>query len=657
MCRAIVENVLSGTKAGFKATRNLVFNQKAKRSTMNRQKSRAIVENVLSGIKAGFKSILNYEHPFERKKMFNQRSSSKLSATLLALILGASVFMAGQVWAAKYVTDPTNGKIVTAPEYGGTFTYAMNNEPTAVDVWFHHGAVSVISGVLEKLGTVNWGIDRAEYNFVGLVQPEFATTGQLAESWEMPDDRTIVVKVRQGVHWHNKAPMIGRELTAKDIEYNFHRLMGLGKFAEAGPTNITQVLRTVSFESITATDKWTVVFKLKKPHLGALMGILEDWIAYMYPPEVFEQYGDAQDWRNLVGTGPFMLTDWVEGSSMTWDKNPDYWGYDEKYSQNRLPYVDQIRALTMPEVATQRAGLRSGKLDGLYGGTAIKSVDAAESLERANPEIKLWKRVTGSVFSTGLNINKPPFNDIRVRKAMQMALDLETINSAFFKGHGDTTPHGQVGDAVPGYFIPFEEWPAELKKVYDYNPEGAEALIDAAGYPRGADGIRFKTKLMHNVHKDLNYYQLLAAYWNKIGIDVEIDFPPIATWVARRTSRDFEMIEHEMAYGSLSDPLNPVNRFTNVPWNSAAVEDPVYDAMFEAAGAATTIEELQRLVKELDMYAIERHWTVWSPMNPNFDAFQPWIKGYDGEFTLSYIHRHFVLARLWIDQELKDRTQ
>ena len=370
--------------------------------------------------------------------------------------------------------------------------------------------------------------------------------------------------------------------------------------------------------------------------------------------EVIEQYGDANDWRNLVGTGPFMLTDWVEGSSVTWDKNPDYWGYDEKYPQNRLPYVDQIRDLTMPEVATRLAALRTGKLDSLYKGTAIQSVDAAESLERTNPEIELWTKVGASVFSTGLNVNKPPFNDIRVRKAMQMALDLETVNSVFFKGYGDPTPHGQVGDAVPGYFIPFEEWPAELKKVYDYDPEGAEALLDAAGYPRGADGIRFKTELMHNVHKDLNYYELVASYWNKIGIDVEIDFPPIATWVSRRTSRDFEMIEHEMAYGSLSDPLNPVNRFTNVPWNSAAVEDPVYDAMFEAAGAATDIDELQRLVKELDMYAIERHWVVWSPMNPTFDAFWPWVKGYNGEFTLGYMQKHFLLARVWIDQELKE---
>ena len=93
--RRIVENVLSGTKAGFKAILNLVFNQKAERSTMNRQKSRRIVENVLSGTKAGFKSILNLEHPFERKKMFNQKSSSTFSATLLALILMVAAFMAG----------------------------------------------------------------------------------------------------------------------------------------------------------------------------------------------------------------------------------------------------------------------------------------------------------------------------------------------------------------------------------------------------------------------------------------------------------------------------------------------------------------------------------------------------------------------------------
>ena len=99
--------------------------------------SRGLVDNVLSGTKACFKFIGNYEHPFARKKMDTQKSSSKLSATLLALILGASVFMAGQAWAAKYVTDPTTGKVVTAPEYGGTFTQVTMCEPSRnADAWY-----------------------------------------------------------------------------------------------------------------------------------------------------------------------------------------------------------------------------------------------------------------------------------------------------------------------------------------------------------------------------------------------------------------------------------------------------------------------------------------------------------------------------------------
>ena len=93
------------------------------------------------------------------------------------------------------------------------------------------------------------------------------------------------------------------------------------------------------------------------------------------PPEVIEQYGHVEDLRTLVGTGPYMLTDWVKGSSMTYTKNPDYWGTDQKYPQNRLPYIDQLRRVIMPEQATWLATLRSGKHDitGLAGDTAIHS--------------------------------------------------------------------------------------------------------------------------------------------------------------------------------------------------------------------------------------------------------------------------------------------
>ncbi len=93
--------------------------------------------------------------------MNRKKSSSKLSATLLALILGASVFMAGQVWAAKYVTDPTNGKVFSAPEYGGTITFAKQNDgaSTNVDLAVNGGAMSMIALVTEKLATLNWGLE------------------------------------------------------------------------------------------------------------------------------------------------------------------------------------------------------------------------------------------------------------------------------------------------------------------------------------------------------------------------------------------------------------------------------------------------------------------------------------------------------------------
>ena len=126
--------------------------------------------------------------------------------------------------------------------------------------------------------------------------------------------------------------MNGREFTADDVVFNFHRYLGLGDFTEAGPSTWGGAGNFISipFESVTATDKWTVVMKLKEPNLAALEIILNDSAVSILPPEVIEQYGEHQDWRNVVGTGPFMVTDVVEESSITWTKNPDYWGYDEK---------------------------------------------------------------------------------------------------------------------------------------------------------------------------------------------------------------------------------------------------------------------------------------------------------------------------------------
>ena len=577
------------------------------------------------------------------------RSAMKLLSVLLAFILGATLWV-GPTAAAekKYVTDPSTGKVVTAPEYGGTFTFALADEPAGPDavisgVW----SQSYCGGVNEKLVMMDWATPRDIEDFQYHNVPT-NTRGQLAESWSQPDPLTYVIKVRQGVHWHDKPPMNGRELDAYDVEYNYHRLLGMGSgFTERSEHAVG--FAGMEYESIEATDKWTVVFKLKQLNLQALAAILDENAAWIYPPEVIKEHGDVTDWRNLVGTGPMMLTEYVEGSSVTWDKNPDYWGYDEKYPEYRLPYIDQLRALFMPEVATQLAALRTGKVDIGY---TFRTLDQVESLQRTNPELVIDSYSRDSVNGFGMNVKLPPFDDIKVRKAMQMAIDLETINNAYYKGYADVTPQGLVNRNMTEAIPNFEEWPEDVKKVFDYDPEGAESLLDEAGYKRGADGVRFKVTHYHRDVYDLNYVELVASYWNKIGVDVEIQVVTTADFVARRSEDDFEMISAEAAGRWILSVI--LQRYQkDAPWNTSNVNDSWYNAKFEDAGAATTIEEQNRILGEMHQYAIEKFWAIFGPMPPIFLPVQPWVIGYNNEYFLGSGQYNTVYARLWIDSELK----
>ena len=557
----------------------------------------------------------------------------------------------------EMVTDPTTGKTVEAPRYGGTFTQAMRIEPARTsDPWFTYGAN--VGGVIEKLGIGNWAIDRDEFSFSGFYIPVSILTGRLAESWEQTDPTTYVFKIRKGVHWHSKPPMNGRELTAYDIEWNYHRYTGMGDFTEAGPSPAVENVANLPWESITATDKWTVVFKLKELNLDALQIILDDQ-AWILPPEVIEQHGDLTDQRNLVGTGPFMLTDRVFGSSETYTKNPDYWGYDEKYPENRLPYVDEYRRLVIKEAGAVIAALRSGKIDvmGRGDGGELADYEVIASVMRTNPEIA-WSPIGArNTMSIAPDVRKLPFDDVRVRHAMQMAMDNETINETYAKGWGSPKPQGMVGLGMKGMNNPFEEWPEEIKQYYRYDPEGAEALLDEAGYPRGADGIRFKTTWEYYYAMPLSYAEILVEYWREIGVEVEI-------FIQDRARHTSSIREH-----TFEGMVNAVNgwdfhltwllgafhseRFSTV-WGRSGAQDPVFDAMYDAVFAATTLEEQQGLVKEADMYIIEKHWYIWGVAMPQYGALQPWVKGHNHEIALSTLDFTPILARLWIDQELKE---
>jgi len=176
-----------------------------------------------------------------------------------------------------YVTDPTTGKAVSAPEYGGTLTFNLGNWAGSIDPFFGWPNAGPTDGVVEKLGIMNWAVDRDVWHLKTLFTPVTYMRGRLAESWDIsPDGLTYTFHIRPGVLWHDKAPMNGRELTAHDIEYNFHRILGMGDFAEAGPTPFGGAgpLKNIPWESIAATDDATVVMKLTEPRLDFLRVVL-----------------------------------------------------------------------------------------------------------------------------------------------------------------------------------------------------------------------------------------------------------------------------------------------------------------------------------------------------------------------------------------------
>ena len=600
--------------------------------------------------------------------------SSGMTKMCLAVLCGL-VLTATGLWAAaadeepaaamekEMVMDPSTGEMVTAPEYGGTLTFANKLATVYIDSFYGGFAGSTQSGFTEKLGIATWEIDRDVFNLQSGYVPLSVIRGSLAESWEQPDPTTYIFHLRKGVHWHDKAPMNGRELTADDVVFNWHRMMGIGEFAEAGGSPHQGQITAIPFESITATDRYTVVFKTTEAQQDTLRNLVIHHAAWVYPPEVIREHGNIQDWRHSVGTGPYMLTDVVEGVSMTFTRNPDYWGYDEKYPDNRLPYIDELTGLVMTEEATIVAGLRSGSIDyiGLPGGGGafLSSIDQAESLREKNPELVLTAWAYRSENAVQFKMMEPPFNDVNVRAAMQMALDPESINDTYYKGFADTTPRTRIGDALAGYTVPFDEWPEDLKGEYAYNPQEAERLLDAAGYPRGADGIRFKTDLTIIDLLDVDYYQLAAEYWKGIGVDVGIILLDRPAFIAASqgltyegmsstvSSYDFDALEAIRGYHSSSVGKSGTGA------SQTGLQDPVFDALFDAAQAADNVEEQQRVVREIDLYLARIHALVWSPKPPQFNVNQSWVKGYNGEIDLGWGDRNAVFSRIWIDQDLK----
>ena len=499
----------------------------------------------------------------------------------------------------------------------------------------------------------NWTLDPSVYNYQTRFRPNQYETGCLAQSWEFTDPYTFVVHLRQDVYWQNIPPANGRQFVASDVVAHYMRMYNskTGSFTNLGGVHATSQ-NLLSLVSVTATGTFDVAFKwtTSNPEFiyetVMLSGNSENSIEN---PEAVAEWGNLNDWHHAIGTGPFILKDFVDASSATLVKNPNYWGTDERYPQNKLPYIDTLKILIIPDDATALSGLRTGKIDELDG----MSLQQAQDIQTTNSDITQIKVPSSFALSIDPRNDVKPFSDIRVREAMQMAINLPEIATDYYDGVVDPYPVSMTSNYLTGYCLPYTQWPQDLKDQYAYNPTQAKALLAAAGYPNG-----FNTDIVVDTGYDVNLLEIIQNDFTAINITMSIKTFDNATWQAYvSTNHKQDALASNSAGGMLGRAVEPIVQLNK--WlpsdagNWTMINDPVWDTFATKAAAATSVADVQQIVKDANQYVAEQHFVI-SLLNPmTFCLVQPWLHGYNGQVNAlsgnvgpSYLF--FYPARFWI---------
>ncbi len=478
--------------------------------------------------------------------------------------------------------------------------------------------------------------------------------GLLAESWEMPELGTYVFHIRKGVHWAlnpaSEASRLvnGREVTGDDVYYNFQRYL----------TSPRTIIRTTNpaltaAASVAHPDKWTVTAKTPvDPGPGVVFFIQGNSFEIM-PPEVIQKYGDMTDWRNSVGTGAFMLTDFVPGSAATLIRNPNYWDTDPvgPGKGNQLPYLDKVKFLIIPDVSTRMAAIRTAKVDWVSG----VLLDDAGSLKKTTPDLKYKRTLPTTPIGIAMRTDKTelPFKDKRVRQALVMATDFNSIKNQLYGGDAEIMEWPGWPQAPELNMPPLDKLPANIQALYTYNPEQAKKLLAEAGYPNG-----FKTKiLVQSIPTQVDLMSVVKAMWAKAGIDLELQPRESGVYTTVVAGRAYDemlfMNNFQGAYiGNFGDLRLAQYR------NASYINDPRVEEVFNEVQKYIIINQpkTNELLQGLYTYVLEQAWVITVPRPYQYTFWWPWIKNYHGELTVnpSDAKTSWILW-VWIDQDLKEQ--
>jgi peptide/nickel transport system substrate-binding protein len=507
-----------------------------------------------------------------------------------------------------------------APRDGGSFRMAIwTEDPPTLDPYLN------VSFRAQETAAFFYSRLLMSKKGPGIPAQAYILEGDLAESWKPSDDgKTYTFTLRPDARWHNLPPLNGRPVTAQDVAWSFERLMKVSPQKSA----FDQVA------DVSALDARTVQFRLKDTYVPfeAAIGAPIFWIL---PREVIEQDGDAT--RRIVGSGPFMFDKFEPGVALTGKKNPTYYRAGQ-------PHIDDFAALIIPDDSTAMAGLRSHELD--FFQVTQQNV---EPLKKTNPEIQYVEWEWLYIPFVYWKLDKSPFNDVRVRQAVAMAINRDGLLQSVFNGRGNWN------NAIPWAL---SEWWLDPRgpemgpnaKYFSYNPAEARQLLSAAGYPDGLKVDLISTPGYGQIWVQI--VELMLQDLKLAGIDATLKMQEYSAYISTTFLGKFEG-GNVLVYG-LETPFTEPHDFLfnmyhpNGTRNHAGVNDAKLNAMIDQQTRTLDKAERKRQIFDIQRYLAEQMYYPPNAASIRTAGLSPQVRDFfpRSDFGLGAE----VLPKVWLDR-------
>ncbi|MBC7224407.1 MAG: LysM peptidoglycan-binding domain-containing protein [Anaerolineae bacterium] len=317
---------------------------------------------------------------------------------------------------------------------------------------------------------------------------------ELAESAELIEPAVWEFKLKKGVTFHN-----GEPLTAEDVKFTFDRIITEGGIDYPEPHTAARKGLIAPLQEVEIVDDYTVRFHLSAPWPVFMQMLVHQQIV---PKDYFEEVGTKGFIEHPIGAGPFKFVEGKLDEQIVLERYEDYYGGADDLPPVGPAFVDRVIFKVLPEDATRVAALQAGEANIIQGVPA----HVIPALEK-DPNVVVKACGGTRPHFMEMNVTKPPFDDVRVRKAMNYAVDVETIINKLYGGRATV---------LPGPLSPFNNFVDKTLQPYGYDPEKAKALLAEAGY---ADGFSFVIDASAD-YKELA--EAIAGQVRNIGIDASV---------------------------------------------------------------------------------------------------------------------------------------